>query len=61
MEATIIEGFPFTLEVFRTKGKGVSFMENVVGFHGKAPTPDQAKQALAELDIQIQRLKGEYD
>lgn len=31
-------------------GKGVSFMENVVAFHGKAPTAEQAAQALKELE-----------
>ena len=31
------------------KGKGVSFMENEVGWHGKAPNEEQYKQALAEL------------
>ncbi|HXG36308.1 MAG TPA: hypothetical protein VNL15_05005, partial [Dehalococcoidia bacterium] len=31
------------------KGKGVSFMENNPSFHGKAPTPEQVEQALAEL------------
>jgi len=32
------------------KGKGVSFMENKVEFHGKAPTAEQAKAALRELE-----------
>ncbi len=32
-----------------TKGKGVSFMENVVDFHGRAPTEVETKQALEEL------------
>jgi len=32
------------------KGKGVSFMENVVDFHGRAPTRDEEKQALKELE-----------
>jgi len=32
------------------KGKGVSFMEGEVGFHGKAPTDEEAKQALAEIE-----------
>ena len=32
------------------KGKGVSYMENVVGWHGKAPNDDQLKIALAELE-----------
>ena len=31
------------------KGKGVSFMENQVGWHGSAPTEEQAHQALMEL------------
>ncbi len=31
------------------KGKGVSFMENVVDFHGRAPTQEEAKRALEEL------------
>ena len=31
------------------KGKGVSFMENVVDWHGVAPTAEEARQALAEL------------
>jgi len=32
------------------KGKGVSFMENNVAFHGKAPTPEEAEKALKELE-----------
>jgi len=32
------------------KGKGVSFMENVVDFHGRAPTRDEEKKALKELE-----------
>jgi transketolase len=31
------------------KGKGVSFMENNVDFHGKAPNADEVKRALKEL------------
>jgi transketolase len=31
------------------KGKGVSFMENDAGWHGKAPNAQQAGQALDEL------------
>ena len=33
-----------------TKGKGVSYMENQVGWHGKAPNAEEYKQALAELE-----------
>ena len=32
------------------KGKGVSFMENQAGWHGKAPNAEQCAQAIAELD-----------
>ena len=32
------------------KGCGVSLMENTFGFHGKPPTPEQAEQALSELE-----------
>ncbi len=32
------------------KGKGVSFMEGQVGWHGKAPNAEQAAQALKELE-----------
>ncbi|OFW58751.1 MAG: transketolase [Candidatus Solincola sediminis] len=32
------------------KGKGVSFMENNVDFHGKAPTPEEMERALKEIE-----------
>ncbi len=39
-----------TIIIGRTiKGKGVSFMEGVIGFHGKAPTKEEAEKALREL------------
>jgi transketolase len=45
-----IQGKP-TIIVARTiKGKGVSFMENNVAFHGKAPTWEEAERALKELE-----------
>ncbi len=34
-----------------TKGKGVSFMENVNHWHGVTPNPDELKRALAELGV----------
>jgi len=40
-----------TVIVARTvKGKGVSFMENNAAFHGKAPTSEEARRALKELE-----------
>jgi transketolase len=32
------------------KGRGVSFMEGRFGFHGKPPSPEQAEEALEELE-----------
>jgi transketolase len=40
-----------TIIIARTiKGKGVSFMENVCDFHGRAPTKEEAEKALKELE-----------
>jgi len=48
-EARTHKGQPSVVIAETTKGKGVSFMENNPDFHGKAPTPEQAEQALREL------------
>ena len=40
---------PFAIIANTTKGKGVSFMENNAGWHGKAPNDEQFEQAMAEL------------
>lgn len=48
-EAETIKDKPAVIIANTVKGKGVSFMENVPGFHGKAPTKEQAVQALKEL------------
>ncbi len=48
-EAKTVKGKP-TIIIARTiKGKGVSFMENVLDFHGRAPTKEEAERALKEL------------
>ena len=41
------------------KGKGVSFMENDAGWHGKAPNAEQYEKAVAELDAAVKRLEVE--
>jgi len=41
---------PTVIIAHTIKGKGVSFMENNVAFHGKAPTPEEAEKALKELE-----------
>jgi len=41
---------PTVIIAHTIKGKGVSFMENNVDFHGKAPTPEETERALKELE-----------
>ena len=43
-------GKPKAILAHTVKGKGVSFMENQVGWHGKAPNAEQRDQALKELE-----------
>ncbi len=48
-EAEATKGKPTCIVAHTIKGKGVSFMENNPKFHGVAPTPDEVKLALQEL------------
>jgi len=48
-KARDIKGKPTAIIAHTVKGKGVSFMENNIAFHGKAPNPEQTEQALKEL------------
>jgi len=50
IEAEKMKGRPTVITARTVKGKGVSFMENNVAFHGKAPTPQEAQMALTELE-----------
>jgi transketolase len=43
------KGKPTVIIAHTVKGKGVSFMEGNVDFHGKAPSPQETEQALKEL------------
>jgi transketolase len=49
-EAKTIKEKPAIIIAHTVKGKGVSFMENVVDFHGRAPTKEEAEKALKELE-----------
>jgi transketolase len=49
MEAKRCVGKPTVIVCDTIKGKGVSFMEDVVDWHGVAPTAEQAQVALAEI------------
>ena len=48
-QAEKMKGKPSIIIAQTIKGKGVSFMENVVDFHGRAPTAEEGKTALEEL------------
>jgi len=48
-DAKAFKGKPTVIVAKTVKGKGVSFMENQAGWHGKAPKPDEARKALQEL------------
>jgi len=47
--AQTVKGRPTLIIAHTIKGKGVSFMENVPEWHGKAPSQEQAQRALQEL------------
>jgi transketolase len=49
-EARAAKGKPTFILAETTKGKGVSFMEGKIGWHGMAPTKEQLSDALAELE-----------
>ena len=44
-------GRPSFIVANTIKGKGVSFMEHVIDWHGKAPSQEEAEQALAEIAV----------
>ena len=49
-EAKTVKGMPTAIIMKTVKGKGVSFMENQAGWHGKAPNDEQYAQAMADLE-----------
>ena len=53
------KGKPFAILMKTVKGKGVSFMENEVGWHGKACNDEEYKVAVRELEDEIARLEAE--
>ena len=56
--AAACKGKPTVLIAKTTKGKGVSFMENNAGWHGKAPNDEQYAQAKAEVEAKLAELEG---
>ncbi|MBE6859008.1 MAG: transketolase [Ruminococcus sp.] len=56
-EAETIKDKPVAIIQKSVKGKGVSFMENQVSWHGTAPNKEQYDQAMAELNAQLKELE----
>ena len=60
-EARETKGMPTCIVFHSLKGKGVSFMENQVGWHGKAPNDDEYAQAMSELRAAHASLEKEIE
>ena len=56
--ARATKGKPSAIVIKSVKGKGVSFMENNAGWHGKAPNETEYKQAMAELQAILNELEA---
>lgn len=57
-EAEKISGQPVVIVQKSVKGKGISFMEDQVSWHGTAPNAEQYEQAMSELKAQLEKLEG---
>ncbi|MBQ2601947.1 MAG: transketolase [Oscillospiraceae bacterium] len=57
-EARGVKGQPTVILMKTVKGKGVSYMENAVGWHGKAPNDELYEIARAELEAHLAELEG---
>ena len=57
-QAKATKGKPFAIIMKTVKGKGVSFMENNAGWHGKAPNDEEYAIAMAELKAQLAEVEA---
>ena len=57
-EALATKGKPTAIIMKTVKGKGVSFMENKAGWHGKAPNDEEYETAMQELRAQLAELEA---
>lgn len=56
--ARACKGKPFAIIAKTTTGKGVSYMENQVGWHGKAPNVEEYEVAMKELKENLEVLQN---
>ncbi|WP_295579845.1 transketolase [uncultured Oscillibacter sp.] len=57
-QARKTKGVPFAIVMKTVKGKGVSYMENQTGWHGKAPNDEEYETAMKELSAQLAEVEG---
>ena len=57
-KAREVKGQPSAIVIKSVKGKGVSFMENNAGWHGKAPNDAEYAQAMEELKAQLAEVEA---
>jgi len=57
-QAKQTKGAPFAIVMKTTKGKGVSYMENQAGWHGKAPNDEEYAKAMDELNALLAGLEA---
>ena len=57
--AKTTKGKPTAIIMSTTKGKGISYMENQAGWHGKAPNDAEYEQAMNELKAQLAEVEAE--
>ena len=57
LQEPVVQFKPRCIIAHTVKGKGISFMENQVGWHGKAPTEEERKLALEELEQAMEELR----
>ncbi len=57
-QARETKGVPTAIVMKTTKGKGVSFMENQAGWHGKAPNDEEYEKAMTELKAQLAEVEA---
>ena len=57
-EAKTVKGQPTAIILTSTKGKGVSYMENQVSWHGAAPNAEQYETAMNELNAALAELEA---
>ena len=57
-QARETKGVPFAIVMKTTKGKGVSYMEDQAGWHGKAPNDEEYAIAMKELTAQLAEVEA---